>query len=310
MVVSLVLALALAAPNTSHVVLSKRSGVATARALEVVAELRKRLVGGNVPVGEVEDLSKCNGKKVCLLKAGLQQNAVSMVLVEVGAVLDSAIARVEVISVEEDGRSLGVVTHEGPLRTLAEDLAGKATTVLLQPLRELHGIKDPEPLAPPPIVVVPPPPPMPAQKVDEPPSKQRAAVVGPTAPPASVETSPPAGRFFTGPRIVALSIGAIGVGTLVWALVEGVRSGGFARQRDEACGNVTPCTDRYGVANANAAALTGQSALILSIVGGGLVVTAAAIFIVDVVVNTNKPSPAISLLPVPGGAVLGFATRW
>jgi hypothetical protein len=310
MVVGLVLSVVLAAPPSAFVVLSKRSGVATPRALEVATAVQKSLAAGSVPLGKVEDGSKCNGKRACLIALGRRTHAVSLVLVEVGAVLDEAVARVEAISVEEDGRSLGVVKHEGPLRTLAEDLATKVSGALLQPLRELHGLKDPEPLVAPPVVTVEAPPPLPLPEPSAPGPVPVPAVEKPIVITPAVASAAPAKPFFTGPRIAALAIGAAGVGTLFGALIEGLRSGGYARQRDAACADVVPCTDRYGVANANASARTGQAALILSIIGSGLLVTAGVVFIVDFAVGQKKATATVLLAPVPGGAVLGWAAQF
>lgn len=310
MVVGLILSVALAAPSSSYVVLSKRSGVATPRALEVVAEVHKRLAAAKVPVAEIADASKCNGKKVCLINLGRQKNAVSMVLIELGAVGDEAIARVEAMAVEEDGRSLGVVKHEGSVRTLADDLATKVSSALLQPLRDLHGIKDPEPLVAPPVVQVEPPPPMPPLISPAPQEPMPAPLVEkPAELVPQLAVSAPA-KPMSGARIAAVSLGAAGVGTLVGALVEGLRSGGYAKQRDALCGAAVPCTDRYGVANANASAQTGQAAIILTVVGGGLVAAAALVFIVDSATSGTQGSASVALMPLPGGGVLNLTAQF
>jgi hypothetical protein len=316
MVVGLVLSVVLASPSSGYVVLSKRSGVATPRALEVAAAVQQRLVAGGVPLSEVEDATSCKGKKVCLVALGRQKHALSMVLVEVGAVLDDAIARVELISVEEDGRSLAVVKHEGPLRTLSEDVGGKVSAMLLQPLRQLHGIKDAEPLVEPPVVKadpLPPPPPQPPQQTE--PEKQvekpvEHPVEKPVEQPVAVEATPAATTSFSGARIAALAIAGVGVGTLVGALVQGVRSGGYGKLRDGTCAGADPCTDRYGVAYANASAQTAQTAVILSVTGAALVVVGATVFLIDLAAAKPTSTPVVAIVPVPGGAVLGLAAHF
>lgn len=307
MLVGLVLSVVLAAPPSAYVVLSKRSGVASPRALEVAAAVQKRLAAGEVPVGEIEDATSCKGKKLCLLQLGRRKQAVSLVLVEVGAVMNDAVARVEAIVVEEDGRSLGVVKHEGPLGTLADDLATKASAALLGPLRALHGVTPAPALVEPPMVKVEPPPPTPplsepqvAEAVPEKPSP--VAAVAPA--PYTLEVTPTFAGWFTPPRIVAVSLGAAGLATLVGALVEGLRSGGYSRLRDSSCGGAVPCVNRLGVAYANASSQTGQTAVILAIVGGGLAVAAATVFGIDA---AGKPvNTTVSLVPIPGGAMVGF----
>jgi len=200
MVVGLVLSVVLAVPPNSLVVVSKRSGVTAARALEVAAAVQKSLAAGGVPVTAAEDASKCNGKKVCLVNVGRSKKAISMVLVEVAAVLDDGLGRVEAISLEEDGRSLGVVTHDGPVGTLARELPVKAVATLLAPLRALHGVKDPEPVVAPPLVSLEAdvPPPMPAPQA----SSVEVTIEKPAG--TAVVQAAPAGPFLTTPRIIGL----------------------------------------------------------------------------------------------------------
>jgi hypothetical protein len=304
MVAGLILSFVLAAPPNAYVVLTKKSGVAAPRALEVVSAVKKRLSSDDLPVTEFEGAQACNGKKNCLLTLARGKNAVTLVLVELGAVLDVGIARVEALSVEEDGRSLGVVDHEGPLSSLPDDVAAKAAAKLLKPMRELAGLKEPEPVAAPP----PPPPLVPVVQAHEP----APPVAQPTPVPVPVpvvEAPAPAATAWSTGRIAAVSLGAAGVATLAGALVEGIRSGGYGKQRDAACGAAVPCTDRIGVANANASTQTGRAAVILAIVGGGLVVAAGVVFGIDLAAHAEE-APAVSLVPVPGGAVVGFGGRF
>jgi len=97
---------------------------------------------------------------------------------------------------------------------------------------------------------------------------------------------------------------------LIGALVEGIRTNGFTAQGIAACGGVTPCVDRVGVANQKAAAGQGQATIILSVVGGAALVGGATVFIVDLVTGGKPAVPAVSLSPVAGGAVMGLSGQF
>ncbi len=255
-------------------------------------------------VATVEDASKCNGKKVCLVDLGRRKQVTSMVLVEVAAVLGDGVGRVEAISIEEDGRSLGVVNHDGPVPGMAAALAPKLAATLLVPLRTLHGIKAPEPVVEKPVVVEPPPPPPPLIT----PPAPTAEVVKPVAAPVENSSSLSAGK------IAGLVVGGAGVATLIGAGIEGVVSLTAAGKRSSLCPAAMPCTNPDAYTAYTASAQAQSVGVILAIAGGVATAAGVVIFLVSPSSSSAAPEPvqAFSLLPVvtPNGAALSLSGRF
>lgn len=117
-----------AAPSTPvWVVLARRSGVPQPVAMEVVRRVAAALDATALPP---DDASSCKGRKRCLVQSARKQGASVVVAVELGAVMDEGVLRVEALSVEGDGTSLGAVEAEGATSSLAERVAPRLQSQL------------------------------------------------------------------------------------------------------------------------------------------------------------------------------------
>jgi hypothetical protein len=298
-----VLSTSQAAAPQAWVVLSRKSGVATPRAMEITAEVQSQLVG--VPTtGAPDDLSACKGKKVCVMDAARKKNVPVVVTVEVGAVLKDGTLRVEALSVEEDGRQLAVAEADGPSEGLVAKSAPQLKSEFSAALRKALGLTPPpapkaEPPPPPaPLVVAPPPPPTPA--TTEPMKSEPAAAV--TAP---ASTGP---SFFTPGRIAGLAAAGVGVAMVVVGGVFGAQaSAGSARVR-ELCPMSAGCTNAEAFSTWSTAKGNEYTFIGLT-VGGALVAAGGAVLFL---LNPGAEPPAASavIVPVPGGAAGAFSVRF
>ncbi len=278
-----------AAPTETWVVLTRRSGVVAPRAMDAAKAVSSQLNASGIPSTlAVEDLTKCNGKKPCLIELGRKKKVPAMVFVEVGTVLDEAFARAEAVSVEEDGKRLGVAEVEGVLETLGDSLKARTALSLVPPLRALLGLTAPRLAneAPPvaktePVVEAPPPLPEP----------EPVLVTQPAAP----EGKP----FFTGGRIAGLIIAGAGAGTLIASGVFGGSAAGAASQQAKLCPSGQPCTDPAAFKAYNDAAAAQNTSIVLLGVGVGLAAVGVVVMLLPP--GADAPSAAVTMVPVQGG---------
>jgi hypothetical protein len=292
-------ALVQAAPTSdAWVVVTSRTGVPAPRALETARAISAALAKAGVPSATpVEDLTTCKSKKPCLVAKGKAKGLAAMVLVEVGVVLGDGVAQVEAISIEEFGKKLAGAQVEGGGDALMGLLVEKTTTVLIEPLKDLLGIKPPpapvqvvKPVAPPPVppVVVAevlPPPPMPANEVVVP-----------------VEASKPA--FLTTSRIIGMAAAGVGLIGVVFGSVFLGEAASASRAIDAACSATRdPCTSL----TANQAYARGYQAqgvgVPMLVTGGAVALAGVVLFLLNPQPAAATPSaPAVSLMLTPGGA--------
>jgi hypothetical protein len=283
-----------AAPNEPWVVLMRRSGVAAPKAMEVAKAVSSQLGNSGIPsTMAVEDVTKCNGKKPCLIDLGRKKKVPAMVLVEVGTVLDDAFARAEAISIEEDGKRIGVAEVEGKLESLSEALRARVAVSLVPPLRSLLGIE-----APPPAEVVKETPPVKPEPVSEVPPP-----MPPVEKPVEVVTAAPEPEskpFFTGGRVAGLIIAGAGAGTLIVSGIFGGIAAGAAGEQRTLCPEGTQCSNPAAFTAYNNAASAQNTSLVLMGVGVGLAAVGVVVMLIPSG-NSEAPAASVTMMPVPGG---------
>src|SRR5689334_19727218 len=107
------------------VALARKQGVAQAAASEQLADLSAQLSAAGVQLAPAGDVTSCQRKLACIVKAARAQGAQSVVLVELARVLEQEIVKVDVISVEEDGRKLASAIYDGPAAQAREGIAAQ-----------------------------------------------------------------------------------------------------------------------------------------------------------------------------------------
>lgn len=296
-----------AAPSGgAWVVVSRRSGVSAKKAAEVSAGVAAVLKASGLPSARSpEDLSKCNGKRPCLIELGRKQNVAAMVLLEVGTVLDDGFARAEAVSVEEDGRRLGLAEYEGPLATLSKGLEPIVTRNLVPALKGALGAASTTPELPPP-----PPPPAPPLvthvEVAPQPQLPPPAPPVPAVPAAVTEVAKPVEKSSWGPRRVVGSVVALaGVGTLAAAAGTGLGALDQSNAAQRLCPTGQPCTDPAAYAAYRKASGAQTTALMLTGIGAVAVAVGATLFFLEL-----GDDARVSLAPTPQGAAAVFSTRW
>lgn len=289
-----------AAPNV-WVVLSRRSGVAPTKAMEVTKVVSSQLGNSGLSTLSAEDLSKCNGKKPCLLEQGRKNKVAAMVLVEVGTVLEDAFARAEAVSVEEDGKRVALAEVEGSLDGLNEAMRAKTKTSLALPLRQLLGVETPMPddENTPPVATGP------KMKPEPEPTPEPVAETPPPMPSATVATEPePAKPFFTGGRIAGVVIAGVGVGVLIASAVAGGVAASNVSQQTSLCPNGMQCSNPAAFTAYNNAASAQNTSVALLGVGLGVVAAGVVVMLVSGGSSSSAPaqeSASLSISPMPGG---------
>lgn len=310
LVTLLTAALVQAAPtNDVWVVVTSRSGVPAPRALETARAISAALVKANVPSATpVEDLSSCKAKKPCLVAKGKTKGVPAMVLVEVGVVLGDGVAQLEAISVEEFGKKIAGAQVEGPGDALSGLLVEKTSSVLVEPLKELLGLKSApavvtvlEPVEPPkPVEVVkpveppPPAPPVVVAEVLPPPPMPANEVVAP------VEPSKPA--FLTLPRIIGMAAAGVGLIGVVLGSVFLGEAASASRAIDAACGGTRDPCSSLTANQAYARGYQAQGVGLPMLIGGGAVAIAGAVLFLLNPQPAAPSTPAVSFMLIPGGA--------
>lgn len=277
-----------AATPRAEVVLARRSGVATARAAEIVAavaEVIRPSVDGAAPV----DASACKGKRACLLEGARKRGSAYLITVEVGAALSEGSLRVELLSVEEDGRSLALAEADGPVESLVTRVRPALEARVMPALRQVlaptpappprRDVPEAPPASPPPVVAVPAP--------------------ASAAPVAAVQASSAPATGLSGQKAGGLVVGAVGL----VGLGIGAGFGAVALSGREAllrrCPAGTACSDpaAYGAwQNATQAQTIGAIAAGL---GGAALVTGLVLFFAA---PTSSTTVSLGATPLIGGA--------
>lgn len=281
-----------AAAPQAWVVLSRRTGITSPKAMAVATEVTSKLQG--VPmVAAVEDLTSCKAKRVCLVEAARKKHAAVLVTVEVGAVLDDATLRVEGLSIDEDGKSLGVIEADSPFAGLVAKAEPKLAGEFSTTLRNTLG------LTPPPQPKVEPPPVVPM--VTAPPPEPKPEVVpAPVTPVVVAEAKP----FFTPGRIAGVAVAGAGAAALVVGGVFGAQASAGAAKVKMLCPD-TQCTNPEAFTTYNQAAQSQNLGVALSVAGGVALAAGAVVFLI----NPGGDAPAASavVVPVQGGVMSSFS---
>ncbi len=307
LVTLLTAALVQAAPtNDVWVVVTSRSGVPAPRALETARAISAVLVKANVPSATpVDDLSSCKSKKPCLVAKGKAKGVPAMVLVEVGVVLGDGVGQLEAISVEEFGKKIAGAQVEGPGDALSGLLVEKTSSVLVEPLKELLGLK----VVPAVVKPVEPPKPVEIVKPVEPPPPAPPVVVAEVFPPPPLPANevvapvePPKPAFLTLPRIIGMAAAGVGLVAVVLGSVFLGEAASASRAIDAACGATRdPCSSL----TANQAYARGYQAQGLGLpmlIGGSAVAIAGAVLFLLNPQPAAPSTPAVSFMLLPGGA--------
>lgn len=285
-----------AATPQAWVVLSRRAGITSPKAMATATEVASKLKG--VPMAAaVEDLTSCKAKRVCLVEAARKKQAAVLVAVEVGSVLDEATLRIEGLSIDEDGKSLGVVEADGALATLVAKAEPKLAGDFATTLRTTLGLTPPpQPKAEPPPVVpmvtVPPPEPKKQPEVTPPPVETTPVVVAEAKP------------FFTPGRIAGVAVAGAGAAALVVGGVFGAQASAGAAKVKMLCPDAQ-CTNPEAFTTYNQAAQSQNLGVALSVAGGVALAAGAVVFLI----NPGGEAPAASavVVPVQGGVVSSFS---
>lgn len=281
-----------AAAPQAWVVLSRRTGITSPKAMAVATEVTSKLQG--VPMAAaVEDLTSCKAKRVCLVEAARKKHAAVLVTVEVGAVLDDATLRVEGLSIDEDGKSLGVIEADSPFAGLVAKAEPKLAGEFSTTLRNTLG------LTPPPQPKVEPPPVVPM--VTAPPPEPKPEVVpAPVTPVVVAEAKP----FFTPGRIAGVAVAGAGAAALVVGGVFGAQASAGAAKVKMLCPD-TQCTNPEAFTTYNQAAQSQNLGVALSVAGGVALAAGAVVFLI----NPGGDAPAASavVVPVQGGVMSSFS---
>lgn len=281
-----------AATPQAWVVLSRRTGITSPKALAAATDVASKLKG--VPMtAAVEDLTSCKAKRVCLVEAARKKQAAVLVTVEVGAVLDDATLRVEALSIDEDGKSLGVVDADGALASLVTKAEPKLSGDFSATLRNTLG------LTPPPQPKVEPPPVVPM--VTAPPPRETKPEITPVVTPVVVAEAKP---FFTPGRIAGVAVAGAGAAALVVGGVFGAQASAGAAKVKMLCPDAQ-CTNPEAFTTYNQAAQSQNLGVALSVAGGVALAAGAVVFLI----NPGGDAPAASavVVPVQGGVMSSFS---
>lgn len=285
-----------AAAPQAWVVLSRRAGITSPKAMAAATEVASKLKG--VPMAAaVEDLTSCKAKRVCLVEAARKKQAAVLVTVEVGSVLDEATLRVEGLSIDEDGKSLGIVEADGTLPTLVTKAEPKLAGDFSTTLRTTLG------LTPPPQPKVEPPPVVPMVTAPPPePKKQPEVTPPPVETPVVVAEAKP---FFTPGRIAGVAVAGAGAAALVVGGVFGAQASAGAAKVKMLCPDAQ-CTNPEAFTTYNQAAQSQNLGVALSVAGGVALAAGAVVFLINPG-GDAPPAASAVIVPVQGGVMSSFS---
>lgn len=280
-----------AAPPT-WVVLAKKSGLTAQAALGDVAVVREALDFAGLGTSlAAADLTRCQKKLPCLLKAARKEQVRYLALVDAARVIDQAVVKVELLSVDEDGKKLEGFLLEAPVASTAPQLRGKTSETLVPVLRQALGVVAPTPVEPPP-----PPPPAPVAIATPPPAPPPAQVQAPAEPPRA-----------SGLRIVSYVVGGVGLAAAGVGAFFGVQTLSAAQDRDRLCPPADQCDDPRAF---SLDAQARQQQLLGFVVGGAgaaLVATSLVLFLVS---SPAEPPVRAAFMPTRDGLSFSLTTSW
>ena len=249
------------------VIEARRSGVNVKDSQSVVQFVAAELVkAGFRAEAMFKGVPSCQGKKPCLLAFGKKLKVPVLVTVESVAVLEDATVRIEAMSIEEDGKRLGVTTHNGVLSN-REGIALRVRE-LIPGLEKVVTMQKPEePVKPPvvaPVVVAP--------------------VVKPVEPPVVITEPQPTEKtpFFTNQRVAGAVVGVTGVALLAAGAAFGFEALREDKAIDTACGgaaNRGTCMNEEATRAYSRAKLNEGLGIGLAAGGGAAVVTGVILFL-------------------------------
>jgi hypothetical protein len=276
---ALVLALVVhqASAPAPWVVLTRRQGVAQPSAAAQLAAVRGVLVEGGVATPPVGDLTKCQRKLPCLISEAKAKGASVLIAVESARVVDEAVVKVDLLSIDEDGRKVESVVAQGPNATILDVLSTQTRTVMLPAVKRALGLTEV-----PPVVVAPPPAPLPIVVTTPPPPPPPVSVVEPAPTPATSSTFV---RWV--PGLVGVAAAGAGVGVFLSAATERERLTAGGLEMNEVRPLVESGKTKEGVG-------------VGLMVGGGAAVLASVIW----ALAAPKAPATASLVPHATGAAL------
>ena len=287
------------------VVLSRRSGVAVPKALQAAKDVSARLSSAGIPLVEVEDVTTCKGKKVCLLELARKKQVPVLVTVELGAAMDDGTLRIEALSVDEDGKQLALVELDGPVGNLVPRSYPRLDGNLVPAVRNALGLNAPEPV----VVAKPEPKPEP-----EPVKPAPVVELVPPPMPPSVEAPAPSKPFFTTPRVIGTILGGAGVAGGVVAGIFGAQAGSAASRYTALCPS-QPCTSAEGFEQYKVASQGQTTAIIAGSIGGAALIAGVLLIAINpggdaAAEPTTTPAVSAIVVPIQGGAVGSFSLRF
>ncbi len=249
---------------TAWVALARRQGIAATTANERLAELEAQLAAARVPLAAAGDVTSCQRKLACIVKAARARGAQWVVIVEVARVLEQEIVKLDVVSVEEDGRRLASAIYDGPAAQAREGMAEQVKAKVLPALAPLI------PAAPPPAAPPPAPAPAPEEKPDP-------VVIAPATPapqpvpaPVIVTEPPPPPKHGFDLRVPGFIAAALGVGGLGTAVALGVLTLQQSSVYSERCGMLAQCNDTAALRAYDRAATFQDAGLAAAVTGAAL----------------------------------------
>lgn len=279
-----------AATPQAWVVLSRRTGVSAPKAMATATDVSAALKGVPLPIA-LDDLTTCKAKKVCLLDAARKKSAAVLVTVEVGAVLEDGTLRVEALSVDEDGKSLGVVDADGPVAGLVAKATPKLNGDFSTTLRNALGLvppPEPKPVPPAPLVD--------AKPIETKPVETKPVEVA-VAPVEVGKAAEPS--FLTGGRIAGLLIGGAGAVALIVGGIFGLQASSGAAKVKMLCPDGAQCTNPEAFSLYKQAGDAQNLGVALSVGGAAALAAGAVVFFL----NPGGSSATAMIVPVPGGAI-------
>lgn len=264
---------------------SRRSGVGAPAATALAKQVSEKLIG--VPLTlPLADSTNCRGKKLCLLAEARKAGATVLVTLEVSRVLDEGSLRVEALSLDEDGKSLGEVLVEGPFDGLVTQAAPRLSGPLSDSLRAALGLV---------------PPPAPPARVDVPLVEAAApSSVAPTA----VQAAP---ASLSAGRIAGLTVAGAGVAALLASAAFGISAATLSSNSRALCPpEQGACSEPAAFRDYTNAARAQNASIVLAISGGAAALVGTLLFFGD----PGGAKPSVALMPVEGGVFGAVGAAW
>jgi hypothetical protein len=257
------------------VVVTKRSGVSKAAALDLARTLSETLAAKGVPTAKTPgDLTSCNAKLPCLVREATKNQVGMLVTVEAGSVLDDVLVHADALSVDDDGKKVASWDFEGKAARFDAEAKARVDAQLVPAIKKALGLGAPPP--PPPAVTPPPAVVATAPVTVEPPPPAPPVV---QAPPTVKTEAESAGM--SGGRIAGLVVGGVGVAALATGAVFGIMASSNNAQRLKLCPADAACNNPQAFTLYNTAASQQNLSTAMLIGGGVLAAAGVTLFILD-----------------------------